>query len=478
MRIILKKKHKKLYYLIIFSFSFWILLYFYKNTNYRKIEESTWECYGDNERSKICEFTNFCIDRINGPFIITKNNNIPKINLINAENTDDMWFSPKIIKYKFINFGNFIDKKLFVYGLYSPFHFSHFLYNGLIPLYSTILDKTLNNQSKIWLLRGTTFWNKNSKLEMDYINIEKDIVLDYKDVLTNKQILPPYIPICFSKAIVGTGNKCSLWYCENQIKQTHYKSFRENVFNHVEKNKNSTCFKKSNFIYNNGSINIGILNRNETRHITNLQEVIKEMKNKIQNISIKTINFDKGCSIKDTSNIVKDLDILVAPFGNGLGSGLFMKENTILISIDSRWYSEDWFHWPMTSIGRRIYNFECTNKKCQENDIDLLENLLNDKNITLNDKEKYLLMTKENPYEILTPYLPGNEWSIIGQYRKNSKRKIDVNKFIDFLKDLLKDYPNNKTYIEICKDGKCCKNGDNCKGQLERNIYGINNSWK
>jgi hypothetical protein len=202
------------------------------------------------------------------------------------------------------------------------------------------------------------------------------------------------------------------------------------------------------------------------------------MKNNISNISIKTINFDTGCSIKNTADIVKNLDVLIAPFGNGLGSGIFMKENAILISVNSRWYSEDWFHWPMTSIGRRIYSFECTNDECQENDIDLLEKLLNDKKIKLNDKEKFILMTEENPYNILTPYIPNDEWSIIGQYRKNSKRKIDINKFIPFLKNLLKDYPNNKSFLEICKEKKCCENGNHCQGQLERNLYGINNSWK
>jgi hypothetical protein len=50
-----------------------------------------------------------------------------------------MWFTPKVIdsqhyRGKYNKDGDI----LFVYGLYSPFHFSHYMYNGLIPLYSTI----------------------------------------------------------------------------------------------------------------------------------------------------------------------------------------------------------------------------------------------------------------------------------------------------------------------------------------------------
>jgi hypothetical protein len=290
-------------------------------------------------------------------------------------------------------------------------------------------------------------------------------------------MLSPYIPLCFSKAIIGTGNKCSLWYCDNQIKQKDYEGFKQNVFDYVEKDKNDKCLESSKNIYNNGTINIGILNRYKSRHITNLQELINEIIIKIPYVSIKTINFDLGCTIKNTADIVNDLDVLIAPFGNGLGSGIFMKENAIIISINSRWYSEDWFHWPMTSIGRRMYSFECTNSKCQENDIDLLEKLLYNKNIKLSNKDKLILMTEQNPYETLTPYLPNNEWTIIEQYRKDSKRKVDIENFIPFLQNLLKDYSNNKTFLEKCKEGNCCENGNNCKGQLERNVYGPKNSW-
>jgi hypothetical protein len=58
-----------------------------------------------------------------------------------------------------------------------------------------------------------------------------DIVLDNKDVLTEKQLMPPYKPICFSKAIVGTGNRCSLWYCDGQIPSAHYESFKSYILN-------------------------------------------------------------------------------------------------------------------------------------------------------------------------------------------------------------------------------------------------------
>jgi hypothetical protein len=58
-----------------------------------------------------------------------------------------------------------------------------------------------------------------------------------------------------------------------------------------------------------------------------------------EDFSIKTIDFDlSGSDIIHTAQAVKDLDILIAPFGNGLGSGFFTKNDLVLISISAAWY--------------------------------------------------------------------------------------------------------------------------------------------
>lgn len=191
-------------------------------------------------------------------------------------------------------------------------------------------------------------------------------------------------------------------------------------------------------------------------------------------VSIKMIEFDEGCDLKSTAYLVKDLDVLIGPFGNGLGSGLFMKNNSIVISIASRWYNEDWYIWTSTAIGRRIYNFECNSLKCQDNDSLLLENILKKYNINLNNIEFNRVLNEQNPIDVLSKYIPNEEWKVIEEYHKDVSRKIDIELFIPFLKDILKNHFNNTNYVDLCRNNLCC---NNCDGQLNRNVFGENNAW-
>ncbi|KAJ2961247.1 hypothetical protein NQZ79_g3485 [Umbelopsis isabellina] len=448
---------RTLYSIIVFSAATLSLFWWASSI---PVKQSEWTCRGEG-RQQICEFTNFCINRHDGPFIIS-NQEPPSINLINADQDSDIWFTPKVVS----GYSNpqFVNETLFVYGLYSPFHFSHFLYNGLMPLYSAM--KEFNAAKTAWTLRAATFWNQHTIPEMD-LPTEHDLVLEKEDAQTSKQSLAPKSTICFSKAVVGTGNRCSLWYCDGQISAAHYQSFKEFVLSKPAKNEcTSTVYKTT------GSIQVGILNRGKTRHITNLPEVIEELSK--LDVSIKTIDFDAGCDLQSTAHLVKDLDVLIAPFGNGLGAGLFMKSNSIVISIASRWYNEDWFKWPMTAIGRRMYNFECNSPKCQEYDQKLLDEILTSHNVELNAQERQQLMTQQNPVQVLSKHIPGEEWKVIEQYHKDVPRRIDMESFTPFLANLL-DSGNNSSYVELCRNNQCCNH--DCTGPLERNVFGTKSAW-
>jgi hypothetical protein len=63
---------------------------------------------------QVCEFTNFCVDDANGPFIIHPNQVPPKINMLNAD--IEMWFQPKRISHA-VN-AIHVNETLFVHGLY------------------------------------------------------------------------------------------------------------------------------------------------------------------------------------------------------------------------------------------------------------------------------------------------------------------------------------------------------------------------
>ncbi|KAI8343406.1 hypothetical protein BC941DRAFT_411279 [Chlamydoabsidia padenii] len=424
------------------------------------IQTSEWTCYGNSSRSTICEFTHFCIDQIHGPFILSSSSTPPpQINLINSDKEGDMWFTPKVINSKYYRGKYRKDKDtLFVYGLYSPFHFSHYVYNGLIPLYSTIRHYTDKfDVYDTWLFRAKTFWNEHTQLDMSIWSSSPlsfhDIVLDKHDLLTENQHLPPYsIPMCFKRAIVGTGNQCSLWYCEQDIPHGDYMAFRDDIFR-LPLTSTDPCLHS--VITFNGQnktgVNIGILNRRKSRHITNVPELVQAILQEIPNVSqIRLISFDEGCNIRSTAHLVEDVDVLIAPFGNGLGAGLFMKKkNAMVIAIDARWYSESWFYWPMTSIGIRLYSFQCDRPICQEYEWDLIKSLSPD----ISHSDALSVMMDPSP--------PGIDWSVYGMYQKEVSRRVDIELFIPFLR--------NKMATTTYDIADC---GEVCRAPFDRNGFG------
>jgi hypothetical protein len=427
----------------------------------------------------MCTFTNFCVDGSNGPFILSKAEP-PTINLMSADYDEDVWFQPKQVTHA-VNAVH-VNETLFVYVLYFPFHFSHFLYNGLIPLYSTMLDEKAPPTS--WTLRAATLGNKHTLTEM-MIPSGKDIVLERADASTPKQMLAPRKPMCFSKAVVGTGNRCSLSYCNRQIPSQHYQSFKEHVFEQP-KIDNNAC-EASRIVYKEkGQFRVGILNRKSTRHITNIPELINGLtgydksKDGID-YAVVTIDFEKGCDIVSTAHAVKDLDILIAPFGNGLGAGLFMKEDATLISISARYYSEDWFKFPMTAIGRRIFDFACDSGRCQEYEPERAAKILKDiVGVQLNQTEMVTFMTDSYPKELLmSKHVPEADVHVpIIQYQKDVNRRVDVDRFLPWIKAIMDNKPSSTSlFPDSCKKENVCCDTD-CQKALDRNVFGENNAWK
>jgi hypothetical protein len=119
-------------------------------------------------------------------------------------------------------------------------------------------------------MRVLTQWNKHTTIDL-VLPSDKDIVLESNDVLTSNQVKPGCKPMCFSKAIVGTGNRCSLWHCDNQIPAAYYASFKNHVFNQPIET-NNTCLASIVHYKETGQYRVGILNRKNTRHITNIPQ--------------------------------------------------------------------------------------------------------------------------------------------------------------------------------------------------------------
>ncbi|KAF9422280.1 hypothetical protein BGZ76_003815 [Entomortierella beljakovae] len=177
-----------------------------------------------------------CIDR-NGGFILSSGysqKNVPEVNLMSSVGYSDVYWQPRVertwgSKMK----AHYVDDTVFVHSLFSPFHFSHWLYNGMMPLYSTM--RQFGGTKDSWTFRPDHYKNdpieRQGTWEMDhFFHTGKELVLTQYEIATSFQSLPPPdAPICFKKAVVGLGSQCALNYCEKNIPTEVYQSFRDEI---------------------------------------------------------------------------------------------------------------------------------------------------------------------------------------------------------------------------------------------------------
>ncbi|KAF9127296.1 hypothetical protein BG015_004559 [Linnemannia schmuckeri] len=213
-----------------------------------EISDSTWTCTDDGlsqtekstekvKRSRQCVVKNLCVDR-KGAFIRSSSWNLspmPEVNLMSVNSASDIYWKPRVERARSkVMKAHYVDETLFVHGIFSPGHFSHWLYNGMLPLYSTM--KRFNGTKDSWtFLAGSTYYDleyKRSKgWEMGHVfQTGFELVLSQDQLVTDFQMLPPNdAPVCFRSAVVGLGNQCALDYCEFNIPAEVYSSFRDIV---------------------------------------------------------------------------------------------------------------------------------------------------------------------------------------------------------------------------------------------------------
>ncbi|KAG0364615.1 hypothetical protein BGX24_004520, partial [Mortierella sp. AD032] len=127
---------------------------------------------------------------------------------------------------------HYVDETLFVHGIFWPDHFSHWLYNTMLPLYSTM--KRYGGTKDSWTLKVNSYYRDHNtknqgKWEMRHIfQTGFELVLIEDELATEFQTLPPSdAPICFRQAVIGLGSQCALGYCEKNIPSDVYHSFRD-----------------------------------------------------------------------------------------------------------------------------------------------------------------------------------------------------------------------------------------------------------
>ncbi|OZJ06131.1 hypothetical protein BZG36_01032 [Bifiguratus adelaidae] len=473
-----------------------------------KVPASSWSCQGKG-RGMICTYSNLCISSTLEDFVVTRDiepaEPPPAVNIINADPSADLWWAPKIIQHSDLprEHAVYVNETVFVYGLYSPWHFSHMLFNGLIPLWQTMQEHGATRKS--WTYRAMNFWgdpNSPALIDTDFITDAPDIVQNYWEAVTHKQQVRSRAPICFARAVVGTGNACSLEYCERPIYAKMYQSFRTQAAkfysDHARWDMKAAHSNEHDMACVNSAVEehigsserpmvIGFINR-KSRNITNIPDavnVIRDIaKRDHSSFLIRHIEFDHGCSLMSTEHVVRDLDILITPHGSQEGAAIYMKDNSVVLSIDHRGYWEPWFQWVMTAMGRRFYNFMCNDDSCLEFDPDTAKKLLLAEGIQLNREavSRYISWKGVSPTEWLTEHLKsegiGDTESydtalrITYEYLKSAPRKIDLGRFSSFFSRIVREFGelSQLSFPEICRRGKCC--GFSCQEKLGRNVFG------
>ncbi|CAO3568672.1 unnamed protein product [Mortierella alpina] len=437
--------------------------------------EATWTCTDDhlsdqdrdtkaNRRSRQCIVENLCVDR-QGAFIrssgLGARENVPKVNLMSSDEESDVFWQPRLQRsWRRVIRAHFVNETLFVHGLYSPFHFSHWLYNGMIPLYSTM--KRFGGTKNSWTFRGARFHrdsiDRQGTWEMGhFFQTGKELVLSQAEMSTPFQTLPPSdAPICFQRAVIGLGSQCALSYCENNIPTEIYKAFREEIaeyywsspqawskhlkneeqtinsrWGHQEPehkarqdkgpekrqeapgrkamNSPQKCLESARY-YNfeaagpnhglelgeaknrvgqmtpdavdspegyqnlfvessaeidaskgsNRQLVVGIIQRDKSRRLLNDEELVQGL---VQaGFRVKWMSFDHGCGLAGTAYLLRDVNVLISPHGNALGTSVFMPSYdpvSTIVSVDNSRHKEAWFMFTATAIGQRFTQTVC-----------------------------------------------------------------------------------------------------------------------
>ncbi|KAG0293340.1 hypothetical protein BGZ96_002995 [Linnemannia gamsii] len=418
-----------------------------------QVPDSTWTCTDDglsasekdtskNRRSRQCVVKNLCVDR-KGAFIRSNQwfpDSMPELNLNGADRTVDAYWRPRVERSgrsKALR-AHYVDETLFVHGLVAPNHFSHWLYNGMLPLYST--TKKFNGTKDSWTLRTRSLINhgKQGKWEMRHVfQTGYELVLSQDELTTEFQTLPPQdAPICFRQAVIGLGSQCGLASCEYNFPSEVYLAFRDlisdyywrtpqtwerhlavrqedinaaatrdrlptadtaNPSNATNQKTPLRCLdlvKYYNFEPSTGQdrlqplkeskhrvgqlspdtvdpevdhaangprkLVVAIIQRYGSRRVINDQELSEGLA--AAGYRVKWITFDNGCGLPETAYLLRDVNVLLSPHGNAIGTSIFMPSTNpvpTLLSLDASRYSESWFINTASAMGQRFMQTVC-----------------------------------------------------------------------------------------------------------------------
>ncbi|KAG0349232.1 hypothetical protein BG004_000456 [Podila humilis] len=544
------------------------------------------------KRRRQCVVKTMCVDA-KGAFILSNGDhtrNMPEINMISADKTADTYWQPRVKSVGRGTKAHFVDEVLFIRGLYEPYHLSHYLYNSVFPLMSTM--KRFNGTARSWILRegnAKGFYNPkhlgNWEIQEIFQQDElvqsatgktirkiysRELVLDQDELSSEYQTLPPRdVPICFREAVVGTGSQCGQAYCERNVPTSIYTEFYEKMAtafwstklawtNHVNiihqeflrqhvkgqvqdaglqpiyiqqqgqtaqttaaqefllasDGSPMTCLlntKYSNFGGNARSVSVepserigrgdldGQTDLNSTKRIV-VALIQRESSRKVVNMDVlhialvakgfrvKYITFDHGCGLGATAYLLRDVDFMVTPHGNAIGTSVFMprRSHATVLSIDNSLHDEPWFMWTTSAVGTRflqhqngphnikldpliyptVRNMETALYVMNYCGLKLNRGRNAQGMIDFNDTNDELLILTGGDMEAIQALRAKykNEGdkigTFLGDYWKEAPRYLDVSKVVKMAEQIEQDSVNdaNKTFTQICLENRCCGN--------------------
>jgi hypothetical protein len=105
---------------------------------------------------------------------------------------------------------------------------------------------------------------------------------------------------------------------------------------------------------------VAIIQRYGSRRVINDQELAEGLA--AAGYRVKWITFDSGCGLPETAYLLRDVNVMLSPHGNAIGTSIFMPSTNpvpTLISLDPSRYSESWFINTASAMGQRFMQTVC-----------------------------------------------------------------------------------------------------------------------
>lgn len=306
----------------------------------------------------------------------------------------------------------------------------------------------------------------------------REIVMNPRSELSGHQVQPPSkaYPTCFAKAVIGLQSRCTRPYCQNLIGGSELtESLRKTLLAelaapmirfqktdsdivHPVTGTNIPIVRPDDLTILEGEsaprsrIQVALLGRFGNTSVPNAMAL--EVSLLARGFAAKTIHFDQpdDIPVAQAAQLFKDVSILVAPQGEGLGYSTWMAPGTTVVSILPRFTrSSKVYTDRMMAFGKRFFAWNCEDESCVQPDRDLAHECIEQtdgsdrESITAQDFEDFVQMKADFRDRSVV-------WKKIADcYAKDVSRRIQVEELTTLVESLAVDFGPPSTEVPTGK---------------------------